>query len=325
MISKLTLIIQTRLNQTHIKHVLFTNQVQIIMKKSLIPIALSAIMLLSTDAYAKRHNSADRNLPRNERVQSKNNSGDRHQGASALHPSKNNKDNKKHAGNNGSNNNNNSYSRPGRQPQTHPDKRPVVPIRPITPVRPVRPVKPAPVVRPVRPVTPVRPVRPAYRPGRPVYSHWVRPVRPVSWRPSKVIPVIRPLFGLNFGMGLNVSVNLLNNSGYSVYEYGDKTVYLNNVTELNLLWPEGILFYENGGLNRTQLYYSTPFYDSTRYDQVYAILTSQYGTPVSASLPGGGIQSTWFGNNGGYIQLDLSSRITNSGSTGFFTTLTYGD
>lgn len=285
------------------------------MKKSLIPIVLSAIMLFSTDAFAQRHNGSERNQQKKERVQNKNNQSGRHQDTPALSPSKKINDKRKPAGNSSSSNNNN-YSRPGRQPQNQPDRHPAIPARPIRPVQPVRPV---------RPITPVRPLRPAYRPGRPVYQTWIRPVRPSVWRPTRVIPTIRPLFGLNFGMGLNVSINMLNNNGYSVYEYGDRTVYLNNVTELNMLWQEGILFYENGGLNRTQLYYSTPYYDSTRYDQVYSILTSQYGTPVSASLPGGGIQSTWFGNNGGYIQLDLSSRITNSGSTGFFTTLTYGD
>ncbi|MDE6048195.1 MAG: hypothetical protein K2G09_00685, partial [Paramuribaculum sp.] len=199
------------------------------------------------------------------------------------------------------------------------DHRPAAPVRPMRPATPVRPIKP------IAPVRPVRPVRPAYRPGRPVYKPWVRPIRPASWRPVGVLPVIRPLFGLNFGMGLNASIDLLNNNGYSVYEYGNETVYLNNVTELNLLWQEGILSYDNGGLARTQLYYSTPRYDTTRYNQVYSILSAQYGLPVKTNLPGGGIQATWFGNNGGYIQLDLRGMQTYGGSNQFFTTLTFGN
>lgn len=305
------------------------------MKKTLLTIALCAGLLASgsTEAFAQRPGRGERNNHQTERTHNRGNNGNnqgRHQGASPSKPSNNsnknnyNKEKPNRPYNNGNHNgNNNSYNRPGRQPQAHPQPmRPSAPAaRPVGPVGQIRPGKP---VRPVAPVRPVRPIPPT-RPGRPVYQPWIRPVRPATWRPLRPIAAIAPLFGLNFGMGLNVSINLLGNRGYSVHEYGDGTLYINNVTELNMLWPEGILFYDNGGLARTQLYYSTPDYDINRYNQVYSILSSQYGYPVRTALPGGGVQATWFGNNGSYVQLDFSSRQTVGGHSGYFTTLTYGN
>lgn len=305
------------------------------MKKTLLTIALCAGLLASgsPEALAQRPGRGEREKQRTERTDNSHGRNNRHNGAghssSGIKPSKNpNHNNKKEKPNRPSGNkDNNSYIRPGRQPQAQPDHRPAAPTRPNRPVapgRPAGPVRPAP-VRPVRPVAPVRPMRPVYRPGRPVYQPWVRPIRPAAWRPVRVIPAIRPLFGLNFGMGLNVSINLLNNNGYSIHSYGDNIVYLNNVNELNYIWPEGMVFYENGGLARTQLYYSTPNYDTVRYNEVYSTLYAQFGAPVRTTLPGGGVQATWFSNDGGYVQLEFSSRPTYGGTNQFFTTLTFGN
>lgn len=308
------------------------------MKKTLLTIALCAGLLAasSTEALAQRPGRGEREKQRNERTDNSRGGNNRHNGAghssNSIKPNNNsNHNNKKEKPNRPSGNkDNNSYTRPGRQPQAQPGHRPAAPGRPNGPIAPGGPARPVPgrpvaPVRPVRPVAPVRPMRPAYRPGRPIYQPWIRPIRPAAWRPVRVIPAIRPLFGLNFGMGINLSITMLNNNGYTVQGYGNEVIYLNNVNELNYIWPEGMLYYENGGLARTQLYYSTPNYDTRRYGNIYSKLYAQYGSPVSTNLPGGGVQATWFSNDGSYVQLEFSSRPTYGGSNQFFTTLTFGN
>jgi len=162
---------------------------------------------------------------------------------------------------------------------------------------------------------------PPHRPYRPVIArpHY-RPVPPPAWRPRRGIPVIRGILGLTFGAAINVSLDYLYNSGYTVDGYGNNIVYLRNVPAMNYIWTDGALYYGNGGLDASSFYYSTPGYDLTRYNAVYSNLVNVYGMPVTVNNTGGVMSSTWFGGNNGYITLSFGA-----GTAGrFLTTLTLG-
>lgn len=172
----------------------------------------------------------------------------------------------------------------------------------------------APAPRPVQ-------VRPPQRPYRPVMVRPVaRPLPPPSWRPRAGVPVIRGILGLTFGVAINASLDYLYNSGYSVDGYGNDIVYLRNVPALNYVWTDGALYYGAGGLDASSFYYSTPYYDLSRYNNVYRNLVATYGSPVSTGNASGIMTSTWFGGNNGYISLSFGA-----GSGGrYLTTLTMG-
>lgn len=164
------------------------------------------------------------------------------------------------------------------------------------------------------------PTPPPPRPYRPVMRPIPRPVRPAGWVVRPGIPAINGFLGLSFGAGLSVSLNLLNTNGYAVDGYADNTVYLRNVTELSMLWPDAALYYTPAGnLEASSFYYSTPYNDMSRYNSVYSRLTSIYGIPVNTGATG----ATWFGSTG-YISLSYSASNTATGGLRYYTTLSYG-
>ena len=132
--------------------------------------------------------------------------------------------------------------------------------------------------------------------------------------------MIGGILGLNFGSTLNVSLNFLNGNGYTVNGYANDVVYLRNVPVLNYIWTDGALYYGTSGLDASSFYYTTAVRDVTRYNSCYNVLVNTYGAPVSVVREGGGVVSTWFGGNNGYITLSFGSGQGGS----FLTTLTYG-
>lgn len=86
-----------------------------------------------------------------------------------------------------------------------------------------------------------------------------------------------------------------------------------------------MVYYGDGGLTRTQLFYSTPGYNRSRYNSVYSLLSSQYGLPMRTVLPGNGMQATWFATDGSFVQLEFSARDTYGSGSQYFTTLTFGN
>ncbi len=148
-----------------------------------------------------------------------------------------------------------------------------------------------------------------------------RPVRPAGWVVRPGVPAINGFLGLTFGTGLSVSLNILNSGGYAVDGYADNTVYLRNVTELSVNWPDAALYYSpSGRLESSSFYYSTPYNDMTRYNLVYSRLTSIYGTPVST----GSMGATWFGTSG-FITLSYAATSSPTGGLRYLTTLSYGE
>lgn len=167
---------------------------------------------------------------------------------------------------------------------------------------------------------------PPPRPHRPYMPQYHRPMPPRAWRPYAGCPVVRGILGLSFGTALNVSLNYLYSSGYNVIGYGNGNVFLTDVSALNYIWPDATLYYgPNGGLDYSQFYYSTPYYDMARYNSLYGNFVANYGAPVNLVNSGGRITATWFGAGNGYITLEFGPRVIAGGGSRFFTTLTFGN
>ncbi len=158
---------------------------------------------------------------------------------------------------------------------------------------------------------------------RPVHRAYHRPVPPPAFRPHHNCPVVHNILGLTFGTTINLSLDYLYRNGYMVNGYGNNVVYLRNVNQLAMVWPDVMLYYGSGGLLGSRFCHSTSYYNRTRYNQIYSTFVSQYGSPVSYENTNNRIQATWFGNNG-YISLEYSSGYANDGSLRYFTTLSIG-
>lgn len=217
----------------------------------------------------------------------------------------------------------NNYRRPGnsnnvRPPQQHPSnpKPPQQHQPPQSHRPPHHAMKPTP-----RP--PMMP--PPHRPSRPSMLPYHRPVPPPAWRPRPSGPSFASILGLTFGTAIGLSLDYLTGNGYVVDGYDQDVVYLRNVNQLNLNWPDATLFYGPGGLTSSQFIYSTPAYDPYRYNLIYRRLVDLYGAPVSTFRPSGGFGATWFGPSSAYIQLEFKPMVANSGVTRFYTTLQFGN
>ncbi|MDE6199692.1 MAG: hypothetical protein K2G06_07605 [Muribaculaceae bacterium] len=176
-----------------------------------------------------------------------------------------------------------------------------------------------------RPGRPSGPAHFAPPPHRPHYSHpWAPPRPPRGWRPGRVYPTFSTVLGLTFGSAIDLSLTYLLNNGYNVYSYGNNIVYLNNVSQLNLLWPDASLYYGARGLDRGEFIYSTSYYDTMRYNDTYARLVAAYGAPVSTSYPSNGMQTCWFGNDGRFVTLQFMPAYGADGIMRYYTTLSFG-
>lgn len=178
--------------------------------------------------------------------------------------------------------------------------------------------------------------RPGYRPRPPYHEAWrpamappprpyFRPAPPPrAWRPTVVWPTFHTVLGVSFGTALNVSLNLLMNKGYTVDAYGNDCIYLSNVPMLNCYWPDATLYYGNNGLLSGSFIYSSGVYDMNRYNNVYSMLTANYGVPYQINNNGASISATWWGGNQ-FITLSYNNAYANNGSLRYFTTLTFGN
>ncbi len=226
-------------------------------------------------------------------------------------------------GNGGSHNpGNNNPGRPPGNGGSHNPGRPERPLpnhRPNHPNRPNRPGHGHIGHRPPHAGLPSRPHLPPMRPFR-------RPVPPPAWRPVGHYPVLTTVLGISFGTALNLSINALVNSGYDVVGYGDNMVFLTNVPQLNVYWPDATLYYgPGGGLVSSQFVYSTPYNDMARYNTVYSRLVNLYGLPVSYNNAGTTLSASWFGQNGQFVSLNFSPQYTSGGQMHYFTTLSFGN
>ncbi len=170
----------------------------------------------------------------------------------------------------------------------------------------------------------VRPPRvaPPVRVNRPLVQHgWRAPVPPPSWRPRAHAPLLSSIIGITFGTAIGLSIDMLLNSGYTVDGYGTNVVYLRDVREANYMWPDATFYYgPDGGFDRSEFLYSTPYPDMMRYNSLYNTFVSTYGAPLNV-INGA---ATWFAPNKGYITLQYNQQQSLGGQMRFFTTLTFG-
>ena len=162
------------------------------------------------------------------------------------------------------------------------------------------------------------------RPHLPPPCPYHRPTPPPHYVYSGYWSPIRTVLGIAFGTALDISVNALIRAGYTVAGYDRDIVYLSNVRMLNMLWPDGTLYYNSSGLIGSSFVYSTPGYDTSRYNLVYSILSDSYGVPVSVENISSGITATWYGG-GQYIQLSFQNNYAVNGSSRYYTTLSFGN
>lgn len=175
---------------------------------------------------------------------------------------------------------------------------------------------------------PTPPPRPAYRP--PVLYRWERPLPPPPPRYNYVrvgVPSIGSVLGLAFGSLIDYSIGSLINSGYTISStYGGNTVYLSNVAQYGVTWPEATLFYIDGGLSGARFQYGSYSPTDYRFMTAYGQLCATYGEPVSYTNNNGYPVATWWGgNNTGYITLQYGPGVTNTGATMYYTDLIYGN
>ncbi len=132
------------------------------------------------------------------------------------------------------------------------------------------------------------------------------------------------ILGITFGTALNLSLTTLINNGYYIDGYANNTVYLRDVNSYNYLWPDATLYYSNGGMNRSEFLYSTPYPDPMRYNNLYNNFIGIYGAPVNYVNNGTSLSATWFAPNKGYITLQYAPQYALGGQLRYFTTLTLG-
>lgn len=162
-------------------------------------------------------------------------------------------------------------------------------------------------------------------PHRPHYARpWAPPRPPRGWHLGTVYPTFSTVLGISFGSSLDFSLSFLLGSGYNIYSYGNDVVYLNNVNQLNLNWPDASLYYGVNGLDRGEFIYSTSYYDTMRYNDTYARLVAAYGAPVSTTYPSNGMQTCWFGNGGRFVTLQYMPAYGADGVMRYYTTLSFG-
>lgn len=214
-------------------------------------------------------------------------------------------------GNNGHYPGNNRPGRPdyGHRPPQHPPR----PGRPDYGHRPPRPGRPPHGLPP-------RPMGPGYRHPVPFFGHWHRPVPPPRWHyTAGVGPVFSTILGVAIGTTIASSLNSLAANGYTVSNYGSDVVYLSNVPQMNLMWPDAAMYYNNGLLCGSQFTYPTSYYDMSRYNTLYNRFVQLYGAPVSTGNSGGIVSATWFGGDNRFVTIEFNGSYGN-----YYTTLSYG-
>lgn len=187
--------------------------------------------------------------------------------------------------------------------------------------RPSRPERPPRPPRPHRPPRPPRPHPHGYRHPVPFFGAYHRPVPPPRWHYVSGGPVFGTILGVALGTAITASINALVNNGYTVSSYGNNVVYLNDVPQMNYYWPDAALYYTNGVLTGSQFTCPTSYYDLSRYNNLYAAFTAQYGMPVQTANSGGVMSATWYGAGGRYVSLSFNSNYTGS----YYTTLSFGN
>lgn len=166
------------------------------------------------------------------------------------------------------------------------------------------------------------PVAPPARTSRPADFIITRPTTHKGYKPLASAPRITGILGLVFGSSYYNSLDYFYNRGYQIDGYYGDKVYLRNVSEMGLFWPDAIFNYSKRGyLESAAFHYSTTYYDYSRFTRLYNSLCRTYGVPVSHKNKGKGkkIETIWYGSDyRGYITLTYRHK-----GGRYYTTLAY--
>ncbi|MDE6084789.1 MAG: hypothetical protein K2G40_00095, partial [Muribaculaceae bacterium] len=138
-------------------------------------------------------------------------------------------------------------------------------------------------------------------------------------------PSFGSILGMVIGTAFNASLNYLYNNGYNVAGCAADAIYLNNVNQMNMMWPDAVLRYANGVLASSQYIYSTDWNNPNRYWSLYNAFNSQYGNPASVYNQGGTMTASWFGPGGRFVTINYQPGSNSFGVPCFYTTLTFGN
>lgn len=140
--------------------------------------------------------------------------------------------------------------------------------------------------------------------------------------------MLTAVFGLPFGISINISIDNLRRDGYYIDGYNNNEVYLRNVYEMNYSWDDGVVIYDSSGrMQSARLYQSTYGYDSSRFDNLYSQICSQYGLPATQKYRNGEKTVTWYDRNGNgshYVSLAYNHMTSDGGYPRYYTILCYG-
>ena len=121
---------------------------------------------------------------------------------------------------------------------------------------------------------------------------------PRGWQPHHNAPIIRGIFGINFGTLLDATLHALRHNNCNITRYTNDNIYLHNVAQLGHTWDDAIIHFEWGRMTTAQFIESSRRNNTNRYNDVYLTLSRPYGTPVSMRyLNNGGYECVWYGGD----------------------------
>ena len=166
--------------------------------------------------------------------------------------------------------------------------------------------------------------RPSHRPYRPAPCPYHRPTPPAYYRPHCHITPLQAILGVTLGAIFDTTVDIFIGRNYYIDGYSDNYLYMCDVNAYNYLWPDVMLYYNNGYLTSSQFSYSTNYFDGSRYNNVYNQLYGAYGAPAIAQNIANGRRVTWWGYDNQYITLEFQSTYTNGYGTRYYTNIIIG-
>lgn len=113
------------------------------------------------------------------------------------------------------------------------------------------------------------PTPPPPRPYRPIVRPAPRPVPPPAFRPCPTAPMLTAVFGLPFGISINISIDNLRRDGYYIDGYNNNEVYLRNVYEMNYSWDDGVVIYIQADECSLPDFISRPMATTLRASTIY--------------------------------------------------------
>ena len=148
--------------------------------------------------------------------------------------------------------------------------------------------------------------QPAEHPSFSGHIWYYRPPANPDLSTGSKSPTVKGVLGLRWGIAMDDALRNLSASGYDIKGVAKDVVYMSKVGFLKYTWSDAALkFDDNKDLNYAQFSMASELYDTSGYDNLYGILCSTFGQPVSS----GGKTFSWYTGDGqGFINLRMTTR-----------------